>query len=59
MNRDQSGQIRKQDNRNFQIFLSTCCRFLQTKHAHYDGQALLLSHLIGQAGTYMDKMCPS
>ena len=25
----------------------------------YKGQALLLSHLIGQAGTCMDKMCPS
>ena len=29
------------------------------KHAHYKGQALLLSHLIGQAGTWMDKMCLS
>ena len=29
------------------------------KHAHYKGQALLLSHLIGQAGPCMDKMCPS
>ena len=29
------------------------------KHAHYQGQALLLSHLIGQTGTCIDKMCPS
>ena len=29
------------------------------KHAHYKCQALLLSHLIGQAGTCVDKMCPS
>ena len=41
---------KEQDNRksNFQIFPSTCCPCLQTKHAHYKGQALLLSHLIGQ-----------
>ena len=29
------------------------------KHAHFKGQALLLSHWIGQAGACMDKMCPS
>ena len=29
----------QQDNRNFQIFPSTCCPCLQTKHAHYKGQA--------------------
>ena len=30
------------------------------KHAHYEGQALLLSHLIGQhSGACVDKMCPS
>ena len=28
-------------------------------HAHYKGQAFFLSHSIGQAGTCMDKMCPS
>ena len=44
----------KQDNRNFQIFPSTCCPSLQTKH--FKGQALLLSNLIGQGGSCMDKM---
>ena len=39
----------------FQIFPPTCC--LQTKYADYKGQVLLLSRLIGQAGTCMDKMC--
>ena len=46
--------IIKQDNRNFQIFPSTCCPCLQTKH--YEGQALLLLHLIGQGSSCMDKM---
>ena len=46
----------QQDNRNFQIFLSTCSPCLQTKHAYYKGQALLLSHLTGQGGSCMDKM---
>ena len=40
---------KKQDNRNFQIFPSTCCPCLQTKHAH----------LIGQWGSCVDKMWPS
>ena len=41
----------------FQIFPSSCCPYSQTKHAHCKGQALLLSHLTGQAGTCIDKMC--
>ena len=44
----------KQDNRRF-LNLSVHMLSLFTKH----GQALLLSHLIGQASTCMDKMCPS
>ena len=52
-------KIKQQDNCSFLIFLSTCCPCLQTKHANYKGQALLLSHLIGQGGSCMDKMCPS
>ena len=51
-------QIGKQDNRNFQNFPSTCCRCLQTKHAHYKGQALLLLNLIGETGTCKGKICP-
>ena len=46
--------IWKQDNHNFQIFPSTCCPCLQIKH--FKGQALLLSQLIGQGGSCMDKM---
>ena len=46
-------------NVDFQIFPSTCCPCLQTKHAHGKHQALILSHLIGQSGSCMDKMCPS
>ena len=44
----QKTELFKQDNRNFQIFPSTCCPFLQH-----------LSHLIGQGGSCMDKMWPS
>ena len=47
----------------FQIFASTVVHnvykqnlIAQVKYAHYKGQALLLSHLIGWAGTCMDKI---
>ena len=53
-----SDQTDKQHNRRFPN-LPVHMFSMFTKHAHYNGQALLLSHLIGQVGTCMDKICPS
>ena len=52
----------KQDNRRFPNLSVRMLLMFTNKAVYYTdikGQALLLSHLIGQADTCMDKMCPS
>ena len=53
-------EIPQQDNPRFpDFFVHMLLMFTNMYYNDYKGQALLLSHLIGQAGSCMDKMCPS